>query len=54
MITLAGQSPDLYCVSTDDKPETAPVNQIMHELDTDKRYYFTGETWAEIGGGGDT
>lgn len=53
MITLAGQSPILHCVSTDEKPETAPVNQIIRELDTGKYFYFTGETWAEIGGGGD-
>lgn len=51
MITLKGSSPELQGLSTDDKPTDAAVNQIFHELDTDKKYYYTGETWAEIGGG---
>lgn len=38
-------------VSRDDKPTNCAVNSTFHELDTDDKYYFTGETWAKIGGG---
>jgi len=58
MVTNKGASANLECKSTDVKPTTGvDVNTKIHELDTDKRYYFTGETWAEIpssGGGGFT
>ena len=38
-------------VSTDDKPtEGVGVNSIFHELDTNDYYYYTGETWAKVGG----
>lgn len=50
MVTLKGASAYYYCLSTDDKPEDAPVNAIAKELDTGKEFYFTGETWAEVGG----
>ena len=56
MVTNKGASANLECKSTDVKPTTGvDVNTKIHELDTDKWYYFTGETWAEIpnsGGGG--
>lgn len=51
MVTLEGQSAKYYCELTDDKPESVPVNTIITELDTGDQYYFTGETWAKIGGG---
>lgn len=53
MITLKGASPEYVGISTDEKPENVPVNTIFTELDTNKVYYFTGETWDEIGGGGE-
>ena len=56
MVTNKGASANLECKSTDVKPTTdVDVNTKIHELDTDKWYYFTGDTWAEIpssGGGG--
>lgn len=57
MVTNKGASANLECKSTDVKPTTGvDVNTKIHELDTDKWYYFTGETWAEIpsSGGGFT
>lgn len=39
----------LFGESTDAKPETAPVNQLLIELDTGKKYYFNGSTWKEYG-----
>lgn len=57
MVTNKGASANLECKSTDVKPTTGvDVNTKIHELDTDKYYYFTGETWAEIpsSGGGFT
>lgn len=48
-ITLKGASPVLYGLSTDDKPETADINQLLEELDTGDKYYFDGETWAKVG-----
>ena len=51
MVTNKGASANLECKSTDVKPTTGvDVNTKIHELDTDKWYYFTGETWAEIPG----
>lgn len=49
-VTLKGASPELYGLSTDDKPTDAQLNTIFHELDTKDDYYFTGETWAKVGG----
>lgn len=50
-ITLEGASATLEGLSKDTKPTTGiEINTKFHELDTDKTYYFTGETWAEIGG----
>lgn len=38
-------------LSTDDKPtEGIAVNSTFWELDTNDKYYFTGEAWAKIGG----
>ena len=57
MITLKGNSAIYECVSTDSKPTTGiDVNTLLHELDTDKWYYFkANNTWGEVpntGGGG--
>ena len=57
MITLKGNSAIYECVSTDSKPTTGiDVNTLLHELDTDKWYYFkSNNTWGEVpntGGGG--
>lgn len=52
MITLNGSGADLKGVSTDDKPTDAAVNTLFLELDTGIFYYFTGETWSEVGGNG--
>ncbi len=56
MITLKGNSAIYEGLSTDSKPTTGiDVNTLFHELDTNKWYYFTSETWAEVpntGGGG--
>lgn len=43
---------ELEGLSTDDpKPtEGIGVNSKFYELDTNKAYYFDGETWSEIGG----
>ena len=41
---------DYVGTSQDDKPTECAVNSTFWELDTNKKYYFTGETWAEIGG----
>lgn len=49
-ITLKGASPELYGVYDDVKPMDVDVNTIFHELDTGDDYYFTGETWAKVGG----
>jgi len=35
--------------SGDNKPTDCAVNSIFWELDTDKKFYFDGETWTEIG-----
>lgn len=57
-ITLKGYTANYLGLSTDAKPTKADDNAIFRELDTGKRYYFTGAAWAEIpssggGGGGD-
>ena len=42
---------ELEGISDDDKPtENIGVNSKFHELDTNDTYYFTGETWAKVGG----
>lgn len=42
---------ELEGLSTDEKPtEGIGVNSKFHELDTGDTYYFTGETWAKVGG----
>lgn len=44
---------DYVGLSTDDKPTDCGVNSTFYELDTDKKYYFDGDTtWTEIGAGG--
>ena len=51
MITNVGSTPVLQCESTDEKPTTGvEINTIIEELDTGNDYYFTGITWAKIGG----
>lgn len=57
-VTLKGYTANYLGLSTDVKPTEADDNAIFRELDTGKRYYFTGAAWAEIpssggGGGGD-
>lgn len=57
-VTLKGYTANYLGLSTDAKPTEADDNAIFRELDTGKRYYFTGTAWAEIpssggGGGGD-
>ena len=48
----------LACLSTDEKPTSIPgytndlKYSVLWELDTDKKYYYTGEEWAEVGSGG--
>lgn len=37
-------------LSTDAKPTDCKVNSLFLELDTGDVYYFTGETWAKVGG----
>ena len=49
-ITLKGASAELCGVNDDTKPTDVEVNTIFHELDTGDDYYFTGETWAKVGG----
>jgi len=42
---------DFKGLSTDTKPtENIAVNSLFLELDTGDFYYFTGETWAKVGG----
>ena len=56
-VTLKGYTANYLGSSTDAKPTEADDNAIFRELDTGKRYYFTGAAWAEIpssGGGGVT
>ena len=37
-------------LSTDDKPTDCGVNSLFLELDTGDFYYFTGDSWAKVGG----
>ena len=38
-------------LSTDTKPtEGIAVNSLFLELDTNDIFYFTGESWAKVGG----
>ena len=45
----------LACLSTDEKPIAIPgytddlKYSVLWELDTDKKYYYNGEEWVEIG-----
>lgn len=42
---------ELEGLSSDTKPtEGIGVNSKFFELDTKDEYYFTGETWAKVGG----
>ena len=42
---------ELVGLKDDEKPtEDVEINTIFHELDTKDDYYFTGETWAKVGG----
>lgn len=42
---------ELEGLSTDSKPtENIGINSKFTELDTGDTYYFTGETWAKVGG----
>lgn len=50
-VTLKGAAPELHGLSTDTKPTDVRVNTIFHELDTDNKYYFSGDSWKKIGGG---
>ena len=51
MVTKNGQNADLMGLSTDEKPtEDIGVNTMFLELDTGDYYYFTGTTWAKVGG----
>lgn len=55
MTTQKGYTANYDCLSTDVKPLDKDINSIMHELDTDKYYYFDGTQWNEMpnsGGGG--
>ena len=55
MITLRGSRGDYVGLSADTKPETGiEINSLFLELDTGCFYYFTGETWAEVGGSSDS
>lgn len=37
-------------LSTDSKPTDCGINSMFLELDTGDFYYFTGATWAKVGG----
>ena len=51
MVTYENKGLDLRGTSEDDKPtEGVEVNTKFYELDTNDEYYFTGETWAKVGG----
>ena len=53
-ITLNGANADLMGLSTDAKPTTGiTLNTLFLELDTGDFYYFTGATWAKVGGNGE-
>ena len=49
--TLSRQgSADFVGLSTDEKPANVAINTLFLELDTGDFYYYTGETWAKVGG----
>ena len=51
-VTNEGSSTNYKGKSTDSKPTTGvELNALFLELDTGDFYYFTGETWAKVGGG---
>lgn len=55
MVTLKGYTASYAGKSTDTKPTDVDINAILHELDTNKYYYFDGSDWNEMpnsGGGG--
>lgn len=37
-------------LKTDSKPTDCGVNSLFLELDTGDVYYFTGASWAKVGG----
>lgn len=37
-------------LSTDTKPADCAENSLFLELDTGDFYYFTGDSWAKVGG----
>ena len=42
---------DFIGLSSDSKPtENIEVNSLFFELDTGDAYYYTGESWAKVGG----
>lgn len=41
---------DFIGLSTDEKPTNILANSMFLELDTGDFYYFTGATWAKVGG----
>ncbi len=42
---------DFKGLSTDEKPtEGVAINSLFLELNTGNFYYYTGETWAKVGG----
>ena len=47
---LNGEAPiRVLCSSTDEKPiEGIPANSTLQEMDTGKKYYFTGTEWSEM------
>lgn len=48
--TLENASFDWKALSTDEKPESAHINDFLLELDTGKGFYFDGAEWQPIGG----
>ena len=48
-LCLNGDYHEFVGLSGDDKPTDVAVCSTFHELDTDDKYYFDGETWAKIG-----
>lgn len=46
-VTLKGNNGTYEGESTDIKPLDVPVNTEFFELDTEKTYYYDGETWNE-------
>lgn len=40
----------LFGVAADAKPANVSVNSLFLELDTADLYYFSGTTWAKVGG----